>query len=269
MTTRSEQTNEIVAALAKAKLEFGKLGKSGTDSHNKKNGRDRKYATLADIEDATAEALAKQGIIVHQGCRCLDSGDWVMVTTLMHSSGQWIETPVPIFQGQRPGAQGFGSGITYARRYGKQSALDISPDEEDDDGRAADGHQARTAAPARAEPRRQEAAPQPARQIDQSKRSPAFLAREFADRIIAEVNGLEFHDATEVLERNTALLERLRTAFPDMHRDVMIAAGMEEPEPPAEPITAANFQAPHGDEPRRAGRQPTPPRRVAEPAEAA
>ncbi|HEX7720431.1 MAG TPA: ERF family protein, partial [Woeseiaceae bacterium] len=57
-----------------------------------------------------------------------------MTTFLLHTSGQWMrETltiPLP-----KVDAQGYGSAVTYARRYALQSALGLSP--EDDDGNAA------------------------------------------------------------------------------------------------------------------------------------
>jgi len=58
----------------------------------------------------------------------------VLDTRLLHSSGEWIEgrMTLPV---SKADAQGYGSALTYARRYGLCAAVGIAP--EDDDGNAA------------------------------------------------------------------------------------------------------------------------------------
>lgn len=88
-----------------------------------------KYATLASVTDA-ARGAAEHGLSVVQ-LVCAD----VVTTMLCHSSGQFVSTETRIVAG-KDSAHGYGSGITYARRYALSAILGIVADE-DDDGNAA------------------------------------------------------------------------------------------------------------------------------------
>ena len=54
----------------------------------------------------------------------------MLVTTLWHSSGQWISSEYPLPSSGRP--QEIGSAITYARRYSLSAIVGNSADEDDD-----------------------------------------------------------------------------------------------------------------------------------------
>jgi hypothetical protein len=56
-------------------------------------------------------------------------------TILIHESGEWMSCETEILFGKKDDAQAQGSGITYARRYGMQSFLNVGAD--DDDGNIA------------------------------------------------------------------------------------------------------------------------------------
>jgi hypothetical protein len=60
----------------------------------------------------------------------------MLVTTIMHSSGQWMRSVCPIITAKQD-AQGMGAGITYMRRYAMCAMLGITQD--DDDGNSASG----------------------------------------------------------------------------------------------------------------------------------
>lgn len=97
-----------------------------------------RYATLAAIFDAIRAPLAKHGLAVMQMPEAHADG-LALRTRLTHESGESEEfvSVVPI--GKRD-AQGWGSALTYARRYGLSSALGIVADE-DDDGNSATTHE--------------------------------------------------------------------------------------------------------------------------------
>lgn len=103
-----------------------------------------KYADLQSVWDACREALTGNGIAVVQfPGDCVD-GRVFMTTILTHSSGEWMRETLSIPLG-KVDAQGYGSAITYARRYALAAIAGVSP--EDDDGNAAsrphngnDGH---------------------------------------------------------------------------------------------------------------------------------
>ena len=95
-----------------------------------------KYAPLSDVLNAVRPILSKNGLSVLQS----PSGDGehiIVTTTLIHSSGEWIESPELVLKADKATAQGAGSAITYARRYALSAILGISS-EDDDDGNEAE-----------------------------------------------------------------------------------------------------------------------------------
>ena len=59
-------------------------------------------------------------------------------TVIWHASGEWLANDYPVIY-NKEGAQGFASGVTYARRYGLSLVLGLAA-EDDDDGNTADGN---------------------------------------------------------------------------------------------------------------------------------
>ena len=93
-----------------------------------------KYADLASIIDAVKIPLKNNGLSVTQTTQYRES-ILILVTTLRHVSGEEISGEYPVIP-LKLDPQGFGSALTYARRYALQSLLMIAA-EEDDDGNAA------------------------------------------------------------------------------------------------------------------------------------
>lgn len=135
-------TGQLFAALAKAQGQFCAVAKGKTARVKMRDSGEYtySYADLADVIAAVQKPLAANGLAFVQRSR---RGE--LVTTLGHTSGQWIEGSVPIVgAGSTP--QQYGSALTYARRYGLCSLLGIQPEEEDDDGAAAQRAPAKPAA---------------------------------------------------------------------------------------------------------------------------
>lgn len=118
----------IFAALAAAQMEMGKAVKDTKNEHFRS-----KYADLASVMDACMGALNKHGICVMQPTGEDETGRFVR-TILAHTTGETVECRVPLIVGKND-MQGYGSAVTYARRYGLMSMAGIAP--EDDDGNAA------------------------------------------------------------------------------------------------------------------------------------
>lgn len=129
--TKSEQINELAAALAKAQ---GQMEGAKKDSDNP--FFKSKYADLSSVVDAIRGAFAEHGLSYVQLPEPCEGEEVAVDTVLMHSSGQWISsrTVVPV---TKKDAQGYGSALTYARRYGLQAIAGVAA--EDDDGNAATG----------------------------------------------------------------------------------------------------------------------------------
>ncbi|MDP2362296.1 MAG: ERF family protein, partial [Ignavibacteria bacterium] len=96
------------------------------------------YADLASVWEACRQALSTNGLCVIQTTDN-DNGSVIVITTLIHSSGQWIRGKLRI-KPVKDDPQGIGSAITYARRYALAAIVGVAPDEgEDDDGEGAMG----------------------------------------------------------------------------------------------------------------------------------
>ena len=118
----------IFHALAAAQAQMGKAIKDSTNPAFRS-----RYADLASVMDACLPALNANGVAVYQPTIDDDTGRFVE-TILAHESGETIRCRVPLIV-QKNDMQGYGSAVTYARRYGLMCMAGIAP--EDDDGNAA------------------------------------------------------------------------------------------------------------------------------------
>lgn len=125
----SESINELSEALSKAQ---GQMKAAVMDRNNP--FFKSKFASLNSIWDACRIPLSNNHLSVMQ-CMTMQDDSVVLVTTLSHSSGQWMRSYMPACnKGVTP--QAMGSAISYARRYSLSAICGISVDE-DDDGNAA------------------------------------------------------------------------------------------------------------------------------------
>lgn len=126
---QSDSIKEISAALIEASEEFGGGVVKGSDNPFFKS----KYADLGSIIALVKAPLEKQGIIILQPIRTDDNGNTFLETRLLHGSGEFISSFMPLdISGKE---QVVGSRITYFRRYQLQSMLSIPAI--DDDGEIA------------------------------------------------------------------------------------------------------------------------------------
>ena len=132
--THSEQVNEIAAALAKAQGQMKIAVKDSINPHFKS-----RYADLAAVLDAVRGPLSANGIAIVQGVEA-DETAATVTTLLAHTSGQWVRSSLRL-PAPQANAQGFGSAVTYARRYLLSAMAGIAQD--DDDGNAAVEHEPR------------------------------------------------------------------------------------------------------------------------------
>lgn len=119
----------IASALVKAQKAFGPALKSSSNPHFKS-----RYADLAMCVEAVIDALNDNGIALIQQTHECDSGV-IVETTFIHESGETFSAGKLHVPASKHDAQGYGSALTYARRYSLMAACGIAP--EDDDGNAA------------------------------------------------------------------------------------------------------------------------------------
>lgn len=125
---QSESIAALAAALSKAQADITGALKDSSNPFFKS-----KYADLASCWDACRKQLAANGLAVIQTTNTTDAGV-VLVTTLAHSSGEWIRGVLPVVT-KDSGPQAQGSGITYARRYALAAIVGLA--QIDDDAEAA------------------------------------------------------------------------------------------------------------------------------------
>ena len=131
--TQSVEINELAAALSKAQGEMQAAIKDKLNPFFKSS-----YADLGSVWDAARPVLSKYGLSVIQTTQTND--DWsktVLVTTLAHTSGQWIKSFLPLNPAKND-SQGIGAAITYLRRYSLSAIVGVVCDD-DDDGETAVG----------------------------------------------------------------------------------------------------------------------------------
>ena len=130
---QSEAIGKLAEALSKAQ---GMIKGAVKDSENPffKSS----YADLASVWDACREALSKNGLSVVQTTRISDAGEPVIITMLLHSSGEWVSGEL-LVKPVKNDPQSIGSAITYGRRYALSAMVGVAP--EDDDGEKAQGRQ--------------------------------------------------------------------------------------------------------------------------------
>jgi hypothetical protein len=128
-----ELTSGIAEAFVAAQKEFEKTGLDSKNPHFRND-----YASLAACIGAVKGALNKHGISLIQKTHACDTG--VKVETIfLHESGADFSGGVMYLPAEKQTPQGYGSALTYARRYSLLAACGIPPEESlDDDGEAAE-----------------------------------------------------------------------------------------------------------------------------------
>jgi len=120
---------KIFGSLAKAQKNFEAAFKSANNPQFRS-----KYAGLDACVDAVREALNDQGIFLTQTVDSVERGV-VIETVFAHESGETYMGGKLFMPVTKTDAQGYGSAITYGRRYSLLTACGVAP--EDDDGNAA------------------------------------------------------------------------------------------------------------------------------------
>lgn len=129
---QSDSIGALAAALSKAQADITGALKDSSNPFFKS-----KYADLASCWDACRKQLAANNLAVIQTVYVhWDKDESVLITTLAHSSGEWIRSELPI-RAKDASPQAQGSAITYARRYALAAIVGLA--QIDDDAEAAQG----------------------------------------------------------------------------------------------------------------------------------
>ena len=119
----------IYAAFIAAQAEFGAASKGAINPHFKS-----RYADLATCLEAVLPALNKHGLALTYRVYDCDNGVR-LEAVIIHTSGEKISSGILHLPAAKQDAQGYGSALTYGKRYLLQGLCALQT--EDDDGNAA------------------------------------------------------------------------------------------------------------------------------------
>lgn len=120
---------QLAAAFLKAKKSFGPALKDKNNPHFRS-----KYADLGACLEAVDQPCLDAGLVIYQETT-EDSTGVTVETVFLHESGESLRCGKLHVPASKQDPQGYGSALTYARRYSLMTACGIAP--EDDDGNAA------------------------------------------------------------------------------------------------------------------------------------
>lgn len=143
MTSTAKETkapaNVIAAAMVAIQQEVGAVVAKDAKNPFFKN----EYATLEAVLLMLRPALDRHSLAIYQEASTSE-GKVSVRTTLIHTSGAALVFEPCILPAEQT-AQGYGSAITYARRYSLMALFGLAPT--DDDGNAASGRKGKAAKP--------------------------------------------------------------------------------------------------------------------------
>jgi hypothetical protein len=120
---RSDSIQKITEALITFQKQVTPIIKTRTATER---GREYKYASLSDVQEAINQPLTDNGLNIVQ----MPDGAG-LTTILSHTSGEWFESYYELpMKNTTP--QGLGSSITYLRRYAIAAMLNLCLDDDDD-----------------------------------------------------------------------------------------------------------------------------------------
>ncbi len=127
---QSDQIDLLAAALVKAQAAMKPASMNKINPHFRS-----KYADLASIIESVRKPLSDNGLSFTQTTH-LGAIEYSMylVTTLLHTSGQWLRAEYQLPTNATP--QQMGSALTYARRYSLSAITGTAADEDDDGDKA-------------------------------------------------------------------------------------------------------------------------------------
>lgn len=169
----TDDRKELFLALSRAQGEFTTVEKNAKNPHF-----NSKFAPLDSIIEMIRPILPKHGLSVVQFTDLPESGGGVIIETVItHESGQYISGKL-YMPTVKQDPQGYGSAISYGRRYALGAALGIVSDED------VDGNQGEA-------PKRQQAAKPAQQQKPQGKpvEEPSKARETLLETLASHYNG--------------------------------------------------------------------------------
>lgn len=195
---------DFAKALAALQAEIGAAHKSSTNPHFKS-----KYADLSEVWETWREVGPKHGFSLMQSTKTLANGTPALVTILLHESGDMITGEYPLIPSKQD-PQGYGSAMTYARRYCLAAMVGIVQD--DDDGNAASE-----------KPKPKESPKPVAGQQNDSKLTPEQKLAAWIENARKQIEGIKAHEEYELWRKaNEKALAKLASDYPDKYETLEV-----------------------------------------------
>lgn len=116
---------ELIANLLDAQWVMGHAHATGKNDHFKS-----KYVPFEELMDYVKPILNNRGIFIQQVSHEVDGG--VCVETILHGHGDSLSFGPVFIRADKATPQGYGSALTYARRYSLSLATGVGADKDDD-----------------------------------------------------------------------------------------------------------------------------------------
>lgn len=126
MDLHSQSLGALAKALALVQAEMKPAPKTSTNPFFKSH-----YADLTSCLETALPVLSKHGLSVSQTTTVEDSNTTLLVTMLLHESGEWIRGFYPILSKDNS-PQAIGSAVSYAKRYAFCAIIGLASGDDDD-----------------------------------------------------------------------------------------------------------------------------------------
>ena len=207
----ADENNKLVGALIKAYGEITSAEFDKVNPHFKS-----KYASLESVIKAVKPHLLKYGILYRQVSKYTENG--ICIETIFHGHGEELGTGEIFLPVDKRTAQGFGSALTYARRYSLSLACGIGS-EEDDDGNQAEKEVGKKPVPKKdPEPKKEEPVKEEPKQEDDFDYNEAW-SEAFVDGFLKVVTIAKTPDEVKSqYKANAEQIKVLKDKFPDQKK---------------------------------------------------
>ena len=123
-----ETIKNLAKALVKATAQIEGASKDSMNPHFR-----NKYADLASVTDAIKKPLNDNGLTYSQIIHRLEGGVGVE-TLIIHESGETISNGITFVPAPKNDPHGYGSALTYARRYSLSACFGVIQEDDDANG---------------------------------------------------------------------------------------------------------------------------------------
>jgi len=190
---------KLVEALVKAQSEMGSALATGTNPHFKSE-----YAPLDEVIKAVKKPLNSNGIFFLQKVYVAEGGQ--CVETEFYGHGDVIKGGKVFVKCDKATAQGYGSSLSYAKRYSLQTACGL-PTGDDDDANASTDEV------------KPKAKPKPV-DTDAEKEK---KAKQFILNVVKTVEGMadDVSGVDSIIKAQKKVIDRLEVAYPELHKEFM------------------------------------------------